>query len=266
MKNYFLKSSFLLALVMTMTIGCKKNVEETSLDNTDLKTEETALHQDFSCLMKTIDDGGPSTEANGSSSKRWVNGSTVRVRFRGGSTLLRNKVIQYAKSWEAYANITFSFVADNATADIKVAFDKGGSWSTLGTDARRQSTSMNYGWFTDRTSDIEFRRTITHEFGHALALDHEQSHPDSNIPWNVQAVYDYYMGYPNYWTKRQIDYNVLSVNSRTGLNYNAYDTKSIMHYPVDASFTTNNIAIAPNNTTISQGDINYVKTYYPGRG
>ncbi|WP_316845500.1 M12 family metallopeptidase [Pedobacter psychrodurus] len=264
MKNYFLKSSFLLALVMTMTIGCKKNVEETSLDNTDLKTEKTELDNIFSCKMLVNDDGGPATEANGYASKRWVNGSTVRVRFIGGSTLFRNKVIQYAKSWEPYANITFTFVADNATADVKVAFEDDGYWSYIGTDSRRQSTSMNYG-FDNTTDETEFRRVITHEFGHALGLEHEQSHPDANIPWNTQAVYNYYMGFPNYWTKRQIDYNVLSVNSRTGLNFNAYDTKSIMHYPVDASFTTNNIAIAPNNTTISQGDINYVKTYYPGR-
>jgi serralysin len=266
MKNNFLKLSLLFALIITMTVSCKKNVEETLPDNTDLKTEKTALHEDFNCLMKVDNNGGPATEANGSSSKRWLSGSTVRVRFRGGSTFVRNKVIQYAKSWEAYANITFSFVADNATADIKVAFDNGGSWSALGTDARSFSTSMNFGWFNSSTSDTEFRRTTVHEFGHALALDHEQAHPDANIPWNTQAVYDYYMGAPNYWTKAEIDYNVLSTNSRTGLNYNAYDTKSIMHYPVQARFTTNNVAIAPSNTTISQGDIAYVRTYYPGRG
>jgi serralysin len=265
MKNNFLKPSLLLALIVSMTVSCKKNVEETIPDNTDLKTEKTALHKDFTCRMKVNNEGGPATESNGFSSKRWVNGSRLRVRFRGGSTLVRNKIIQYAKSWEAYANITFLFVTDNANANIKIAFENDGSWSALGTDARGRSTTMNFGWFDDGTSDIEFRRTITHEFGHALGLEHEQSHPDANIPWNIQAVYDYYMGFPNFWSKADIDFNVLSVNSRAGLNYNAYDTKSIMHYPVDASFTTNNRAIAPDNTTISQGDIAYVRTYYPGR-
>jgi len=264
MKNYFLKSSLLLALIMTMTISCKKNVEETIPDNTDLKTEKTELHDAFSCKMLVNNDGGPATEANGYARKRWVNGSIVKVRFIGGSTLFRNKVIQYAKTWEPYANITFSFVADNAAADVKVAFEDDGYWSYMGTDSRSATTSMNYG-FDASTDETEFRRVITHEFGHALGLEHEQSHPDSNIPWNKQAVYNYYMGSPNFWTKSEIDFNVLSVNSRTGLNYNAYDTKSIMHYPVQARFTTNNKVIASNNTTISQGDIAYVRTYYPGR-
>ena len=266
MKNNFLKSSFALVLLAIMAVSCKKNVATTTPDDTSLKVEKTGLHDDFTCLMKVVKNDGPTTEANGPSNKRWANGSTVKVRFRGGSSYVRSKVTQYAKSWEAYANITFLFVADTAPADIKIAFEDDGSWSTLGTDARGETTSMNYGWFDDNTSDVEFRRTTVHEFGHALAMDHEQAHPDANIPWNTQAVYNYYMGAPNYWTKEEIDYNVLAVNSRTGLSYTAYDAKSIMHYPVAARFTTNNKAIAPNNTTISQGDIAFVKKYYPGRG
>jgi serralysin len=265
MKNHFLKSGLLLALITTMTVSCKKNAAETPLENINVNAKKTELNENFTCQMKIAKNGGPVTEGNGAASKRWANGSTVKVRFTGGSAYVRNKVKQYAKSWETYANITFSFVADNASADIKIAFDDEGSWSALGTDARSYSTSMNFGWFDNNTADTEFRRTTVHEFGHALGLDHEQSHPDANIPWNTQAVYDYYMGAPNYWSKEDVDFNVLSVNSRSGLSYTAYDTKSIMHYPVEARFTTNNKAIAPNNTTLSQGDINYVKMYYPGR-
>lgn len=265
MKNLFLKSGLLLAILAILTAGCKKNAEDTLTNNTDLKTDKMELSQNFTCEMKTLDNGGPATEANGPTNKRWPNGSTVKVRFKGGSAYVRSKVTQYAKSWEAYANITFSFVADNAPADIKIAFVAPGSWSNIGTDARLESTSMNFGWFNDNTSDTEFRRTTVHEFGHALGLGHEQSHPDANIPWNKQAVYDYYMGPPNNWTKAKTDFNVLAVSSRNGLSYNTYDTKSIMHYPVQARFTTNNTVIAPNNTTISEGDIAYVKTYYPGR-
>jgi len=265
MKNNFLKSSLLLAFLTTVVVGCKKNVGDTAPENTEAKTATTALNENFECKMLGVKTGGTDVEANGATRFKWPNGSNIKVRFNGGTSFVRDKIKQYAKSWETYANITFSFVADNADADIKIAFEDDGSWSYLGTDSRNQTTSMNFGWFDNTTSDTEFRRTTVHEFGHALGLDHEQAHPDANIPWNKQAVYDYYMGAPNYWTKEDIDYNVLAVNSRTGLSYGAYDSKSIMHYPIKARFTTNNKTIAANNTTISQGDIAFIKSYYPGR-
>jgi serralysin len=263
MKNKFLLFSTAVLFCLT---SCKKNADNSAPVNNDQKVQETGLHTEFVCEMKQPEKGGPATESNGPSNKLWANGSTIKVRLIGGSALVREKVKQYAKSWEASANVTFSFVADNAAADIKVGFTNGaGSWSYIGTTSKQYSPSMNYGWFTDNTSDAEFRRTITHEFGHALGLNHEQSHPDANIPWNTQAVYDYYMGPPNNWSKSQIDFNVLRVESRTGLNYTAYDSSSIMHYAVQARFTTNNTAIAVNNTTISAKDVLYMKTYYPGR-
>ena len=253
-------------MVLAITaISCKKNTENVTADDTVLKVKKTASAKKFACRMKLAEVNGPKTEANGYAQYRWPNGSTVKVRFIGGSPYVRGKVTQYAKAWEAYANITFSFVADNAPADIKIAFEDDGSWSYIGTGSRDQSVSMNFGWFDENTDESDFRGTTLHEFGHALGLNHEQSHPDANIPWNKQAVYDDLGGAPNYWSKETVDYNVFSVESRQGLSYNAYDQASIMHYPVYASWTTNNIAIAPNNTTLSAGDIAYMKTYYPGR-
>ena len=267
MKTNFLKSSIALVLLAIIAVSCKKNIETTAPDDTSLKVEKTALHEDFSCMMRIPESSEPATEGNGYARTQWANGSVIKVRFVGGSSYVRNKVTQYAKSWEAYANVTFQFVADNASADVKVSFDPTGrSWSYIGTDAKRQSVSMNYGWFTDSTSDTEFRRTTVHEFGHALGMEHEQSHPDSNIPWNKQVVYNDLAGAPNFWDKATVDHNVFAVNSRTGLNYTPYDRSSIMHYPIKASWTTNNVTIAPNNSTISQGDIAFVKKYYPGRG
>ncbi|WP_052496526.1 M12 family metallopeptidase [Pedobacter lusitanus] len=263
MKNKFLLISTAVLFCLT---SCKKSADTQAPAETDQKQQETALHSGFACQMKVPVHTGPVTEANGPANQLWTNGSTIKVRFSGGSTYVRSKVKQYAKSWEASANVTFSFVADNAAADIKIAFDQNdGSWSYVGKESKNYSPSMNYGWFNDNTSDTEFRRTVTHEFGHALGLNHEQSHPDANIPWNTQAVYDYYMGPPNNWSKEDVDFNVLAVESRTGLNYTAYDSASIMHYPVEARFTTNNKTIAANNTTISAKDVLYMKTYYPGR-
>ena len=257
------KNLLFVAATLLIMAGCKKNTDNIQQETPVVKTESSVP---FSCEMRVdAPNGLPGTESNGPANKVWPNGSIIKVRFSGGTAYVRSKVQQYAKSWETYANLTFQFVADNAAADIKVAFDAGGSWSYIGTDTKNKTVSMNYGWFNNNTSDTEFRRTVTHEFGHALGLNHEQSHPDANIPWNTQAVYDYYMGAPNYWTKAQVDYNVLAVSSRTGLNYTAYDSASIMHYPVQAQFTTNNVTIAANNTTISAKDALYMTSIYPGR-
>jgi len=260
-----MKTKFLListAILFSLS-GCKKTADPITVVNNQ-KVQESGLHEAFNCEMKVAPKGGAVTESNGPNNKLWANGSVIKVNFSGGSAYVRSKIKQYARTWENDANITFNFVADNAAADIKIAVNNNNlAWSYIGTDSKLYSPSMNYGWFNDNTSDEEFRRTVTHEFGHALGLNHEQSHPDANIPWNTQAVYDYYMGAPNYWDKAKIDFNVLYVAPRAGLYYLAYDPLSIMHYPVPAKFTTNNVAIAPNNTRISVLDSSYVALAYP---
>ena len=117
-------------------------------------------------------------------SKKWANGSVLTVGLYGGSTYVRNKVMQYAKEWSKYANITFNFVT-TGTPQIRVTFTSGGSYSYLGTDALSRPSNtetMNFGWFNDSTSDTEFSRTVIHEFGHALGMIHEHQHPLAAIP------------------------------------------------------------------------------------
>lgn len=47
----------------------------------------------------------------------WDNGTSIVVKFvGGGSQALRDKVKEFAKEWEQYANIKFSFVSDNTPA------------------------------------------------------------------------------------------------------------------------------------------------------
>lgn len=53
----------------------------------------------------------------------WENGDEILVKFmdNAGSQQLRNMIMQYAKSWEQYANITFKFVPDNTpSTNIRV--------------------------------------------------------------------------------------------------------------------------------------------------
>lgn len=176
-------------------------------------------------------------------SVKWPNGTRIKVKFSGGSQYVRSKVIYYAKFWENYANIKFDFIS-YGLADILISFKKGGSWSQVGINSRlvsyQELPSMNFGWFNDYTPEFEFRRTVLHEFGHALGLLHEHQNPYGNIKWNYPVVYNHY--YLQGWSKKDVDQNIFRKYQTTLSNYQ-YDKYSIMHYPIPAKFTINGFSV-----------------------
>lgn len=209
----------------------------------------------------------PGTASKGAvvSSKKWPNGSVITVKLTGGTTKVRNKVMQYAQQWSQYANITFQFVT-SGNAQIRVSFISGaGSYSYIGKDAlsiASNQETMNFGWFNDSTTDTEFSRTTIHEFGHALGMIHEHQHPLAAIPWDKPKVYAYYAGAPNYWTQAQVDNNLFAKYSTTQTQYSAYDKLSIMHYSISSNLTTNGFSVG-NNTVLSATDKQFIATVYP---
>ena len=66
--------------------------------------------------------------------KLWMNGSTLRVRFIGGTATQQAKAKKQALWWSEFANLKFDF--NNAPdAEIRVTFDADdGAWSYVGTD------------------------------------------------------------------------------------------------------------------------------------
>jgi hypothetical protein len=207
------------------------------------------------------------------SDMRWEDSKKITVAFLNGDEFLRSKVIKYAPEWSKHANIVFEFVP-GPQADIRITFNKGGSWSLIGKQSSQFSvdansgkslsgkagTSMNYGWFNQNTSEQEFRRTILHEFGHALGMLHEHLSPLSGIKWNMPKVYAHYMQTQN-WSKEDVDKNVLNKYSITQSN-GVYDPKSIMHYPVDKAFTLDGYEVGW-NYELSAGDKKSIATLYP---
>ncbi|MEZ4810077.1 MAG: M12 family metallopeptidase [Allomuricauda sp.] len=194
---------------------------------------------------------------------RWPNGSTLNVKFQGGSQYVRSKVIEYSKVWENFANIKFRYV-NSGTPDILISFVSGdGSWSNLGKTsqqyARSNTPSMNFGWFDSSTSEEEFRRTTLHEFGHALGLHHEHQHPEGNIQWNKPVVYNYYTS--KGWTIGQIDDNIFTKYEETLSNFK-YDSFSIMHYPIPQEFTLNGYNVGW-NSDLSPTDKTVIMEMYP---
>src|SRR5689334_4613018 len=196
--------------------------------------------------------------------KKWQNGRTLHVRFLEGVPQIQAKVKQFALQWTQFANIKLEF--DNSPdAEIRIAFVKDGSWSYIGTDnlviPKNQST-MNFGWFTAATPDEEIERTVVHEFGHALGCIHEHQHPNAGIPWDRDAVFRYYTGPPNNWTRAQVETNLFQRYSATQTQFSAFDTKSIMLYPVDNALTLGDFEIGWNKK-MSDMDKQFIGVAYP---
>jgi serralysin len=198
----------------------------------------------------------------GVTAKMWDVGATLRVKMMGGTPLVRGKVRQYAEEWTRHANIRFDFV--DGPAEIKIAFDPGGSWSAIGRDALWvpfEFATMNFGWFNDSTIEAEFRRVILHEFGHALGLGHEHQSPAAGIAWDREKVYAQFAKTQG-WDRGMVDANVFDRFSVTQTNYSAFDPNSIMLYSIPASLTLDGMGVS-GGTSLSATDIEYIQRWYP---
>ena len=200
--------------------------------------------------------------------KRWAKGRALDVHFLDGSAKQQEKVKTNASHWMNFANIKLNFGA-KAQAQIRISFVADpGSWSAVGTDCLltdafpANSATMNFGWLKDETDDVEYRRVVTHEFGHALGAIHEHQNPRGGIVWNLPAVYAYFSGPPNNWTKAEIDHNVVQKYSVDQLNATTFDPASIMLYSFPKELLASGHATA-NNTDLSAGDKTFIKTMYP---
>jgi len=208
------------------------------------------------------------------SENKWETGETLKVKFLGGSEFVQEKVQFYAKQWENYANIQFEFI-ESGEADIRISFWGGkGSWSIRGKYSRTYSisesnlaaylssegSSMNFGWFDDETTEEVFRRTILHEFGHALAAIHEHQHPQNPIEWNKPIVYNYYAN--NGWSEEKVDAQVFDRYGEGQTQFSQYDPLSIMHYPIPNEHTLNDFEVGW-NTVLSEKDKCFIRKVYP---
>jgi H-type lectin domain/Astacin (Peptidase family M12A) len=210
-------------------------------------------------------DSGPSSLAMPISTF-WPNGTRLRVRLDGGSAFVRKKVQQFATEWENFANVDFRFVAAGQAAEIRVTFTPGGSWSFIGRsnlNVPSTNPTMNFGWFNDSTPDLEFSRTVIHEFGHALGAVHEHQSPAANIPWDKPAVYAYYAATQTPpWTKEQVDRNIFDKYSASTTRFTAFDKFSIMCYHIPNELTIGDYEIGWNRV-LSDTDKSYIKQMYP---
>ena len=184
--------------------------------------------------------------------KLWMNGSTLRVAFLGGTAAQRAKAREEALWWTRHANLRFEF-GDAPDAEIRVSFDPaGGAWSYVGTDCRQiplDQPTMNLGFLDAGTAG--------HEFGHAIGLAHEHQNPAGGIKWNVALVMRDLSGPPNHWSTEQIQHNVLDKYAVDQVRGTAFDPKSIMLYYFPGSWVESGVGTEANHV-LSALDRSYV--------
>jgi len=214
-------------------------------------------------------DAAGNTRAAALRDKLWTPvGRTLRVRFLDGDAGVQQKVMRFAQEWTQLANLHFDFgddFGDPAAAEIRISFQQAGSWSFIGTDALGVPASeptMNFGWLTPATPNDEVRRVVLHEFGHALGLIHEHQSPAATIPWNRAAVYDYYAGPPNNWSRAEVDANLFQTYDAESTQHSVFDVQSIMLYPIPPEFALDGFSVGWNQT-LSALDKAYIAAWYP---
>lgn len=196
--------------------------------------------------------------------KAWRTGRKLRVCFLDGPAGVRARVRDVAAEWMDHANIRFEF-GDDPHSEIRISFKQAGSWSRLGTEAlavAKDKPTMNLGWLRKDTPAKEYSQVVLHEFGHALACVHEHQNPAAGIPWNKEAVYRYYAGPPNRWTKYEVDLNILDVYGRDITQFTAFDPKSIMIYPIPKELTLGGFQVNW-NPGLSDTDKDFIAAQYP---
>jgi serralysin len=201
--------------------------------------------------------------------KMWNPGDVIKVYLNSNNMSERTRffVEKYAKEWERYANIKFEFVTSFNDAAVKVRFDKTNqSWSWVGRDVQFnpfRKYTMNFGWFNELTTESEYSRVVSHEFGHVLGFLHEHQSPASPLEWDKPKTYAYFAAEERgKWPADQVDVNVINKYSTSNTNFSQYDPYSIMHYIIP-----NDLLLSGKSTTdnymISGTDAQYARIWYP---
>ncbi|MFC1836498.1 M12 family metallopeptidase [Thermodesulfobacteriota bacterium] len=214
------------------------------------------------CIEMKRRPGGPAPLALERGLK-WDSGATLRVAFTGGESGLLGMIEAYANVWTEYANIKWAF-GDHPRSDIRISFREGGGhWSYIGTDSLsvppgEPTMNLDLG---SGASEVDIRSVTLHEFGHALGCIHEHQNPEGGIPWNVDAVFEYYRRTQG-WSDREIEENILDKYSSDQINASEYDPLSIMHYPIPNWLTQGDFEVDWNRA-LSTGDKAFIGGEYP---
>lgn len=199
----------------------------------------------------------------------WYVGTTIKVKILNDPYSMSEKVQQWAKEWEQYANITFQFV-EEGDAHVRVGFDwnenRWITWSYIGTDCKmntdQNDATMSFA-FWDYATQEEMRGDVLRAFGQALGLELEHRHLDFTPGWrSEERIKQYWEG--ELWDIpwEQIEKYVYTALDRANtIQTDDYDPESIMIWPFASSYATNTQRSF--NYELSQTDKAFIAEVYP---
>ena len=195
----------------------------------------------ISCAMQRTTRARGRDRAIAPIGKTWMNGSTLQVRFLGGTTAQKNTVREQAGWWTQHANLKFDFndapTPRSGSASIPTT-GPGAMWAPTAGAFPLNEATMNLGFMDGGTT--------AHEFGHAIGLAHEHQNPAGGIQWNEEVVIRELAKSPNFWDEATARHNVLRKYTADQINGTQFDPDSIMLYFFPADWTLNGIGTKAN--------------------
>lgn len=175
---------------------------------------------------------------------------------------INKKIEFYSKEWEEWTGIKFNFTND-PSSEIRIRINAlSVHESYIGKDALKignlLTETMKLGIGIE-TNESSIKRTILHEFGHALGCIHEHQSPSSSIKWDEPAVIRCCA--LGGWDKAKVRHNIFGRYTSSEITNSKFDKNSIMIYPIPADWTIDGYSVGWNNR-LSDFDKKFIKRAY----
>lgn len=182
-------------------------------------------------------------------------------------------IYQALREWRDWVNLEFKVYLEDSTrqffSHIRIGEIEGddGCWSAVGKDSLNtpaNEVTLNLGCF--RNADYEAKiRTIRHEFGHALGIQHEHQNPSIPFQFIDEEIYDF-CRYNQKWSDERCFDNILK---RLEESYDSdelvcsdFDPESIMLYTIYGHQNNKGHFVKAQND-LSRTDVQFIKKVYP---
>ncbi len=150
-----------------------------------------------------------------------------------------------------------------ADSDIRISISGDSfSWSEVGNEAvLKTGETMHYGWLFRDTPQIEYERTVLHEFGHALGALHEHQSPAGEIKWKRPVVLAWCHSNKPPWSDQMCDDNIFHRYLPQEAEFTRLDDSSIMAYSFPGTWTEDGVSM-PMNWHLSNDDKALMRRIY----
>ncbi len=176
---------------------------------------------------------------------------------------LRKRILQHMNAWSKTANV--KFVETKQGGQVRIAREKDGYWSYLGTDILSipaNQHTMNLQEFTMQTPESEFHRVVRHETGHTMGFPHEHMRRELVNKIDPQKAIVFF-GQTQGWTPDEVRAQVLTPIEESSIRGTPHaDPKSIMCYQIPGAITKDGKPII-GGLDIDATDFQFAGQIYP---